>query len=134
MKSIYKTTIFILLCFLFTSSNAQGNASLLNDPSINEFQINDFDKYYNQAEVAYEKEDFALATILYTKCIMIQPENSCLYYSRAFSMWSIDEPNKNEHFYRDLHLIILDFNRQLLQTTRIWIIVRILIEILVIYI
>ena len=28
-------------------------------------------------------------------------------------MWSIDEPNKNEHFYRDLHLIILDFNQAL---------------------
>ena len=92
---------------------AQGDASLLDDPTINEFNINGYDNYFTQAETSYENEDFALATILYTKCIMINPDNSYLYYSRALSMWNFDEPNKNDNFYRDLHLIILDFNQAL---------------------
>ena len=103
----------ILFCFFPTCIIAQGDASLLADPTINEFNINGYDNYFTKAEKAYENEDFSLATILYSKCIMINPDNSYLYYSRAWSMWSFDEPNKNDNFYRDLHLIILDFNQAL---------------------
>ena len=109
-----KKILHIILFFFFPICIiAQGDASLLDDPTINEFNINGYDNYFTQAEKAYENEDFSLATILYSKCIMINPDNSYLYYSRALSMWSFDEPNKNDNFYRDLHLIILDFNQAL---------------------
>ena len=103
----------ILFCFFPTCIIAQGDASLLADPTINEFNINGYDNYFTQAEKAYENEDFSLATILYSKCIMINPDSSHLYYSRGLSMWDVDEPNKNISFYRDLHLVILDFNQAL---------------------
>lgn len=100
----------IFFCFFSTCIVAQGDVSLLTDSTINEFNINGYDNYFDLAEKAFINEDFPLATILYSKCIMINPDNSYLYYSRALSMRHFEDPNKNDHFYRDLHLIILDLN------------------------
>ena len=82
-------------------------------PAVIIAQDSDYNIYYDQAEKAFDKDDYDAAVINYTICIGLKPEVSSLYYMRAISYRYGLNFVENNNSYRNLELAILDLNKAL---------------------